>query len=58
MSEETIFRCCECCADATYVYKNDYYCNECLDDFLNQIFAENYNIADKAEILGVEVDAI
>ena len=51
-------RCCECCADADYVYRGDYYCKECIDDLLNQMFAENYNIADKAEMLDVEVRMI
>ena len=58
MNEESIFRCCECYADATYVYRGDCYCSECIDDLLNQMFAENYNIADKAEMLAVEVEAI
>lgn len=50
--------CCECGDIPEYKFQGEYFCSECLDDLLNQKFKEDYNIRDKAEILGLEIEEV
>ena len=55
--KKEISHCDYCGYDAIYRYDGEDYCEECIDRLLQNLFDE-FNIMDKAEMLGVEIQKI